>query len=108
MAIHMYMGMKKQPNYKSYWDKKDSLFHCQIISNIMTHELFVKLCRCLHLTNPATYKHIQKGDLGYDKLRQVMWLVDEIHNACMRKWSLEKFLTIDEMMVRHKGSYCPI
>jgi hypothetical protein len=26
----------------------------------------------------------------------------------MREWSLGKFLTIDEMMVRYKGSYCPI
>jgi hypothetical protein len=34
--------------------------------------------------------------------------VDEIRNACMREWSLGKFLTINEMMVRYKGSYCPI
>jgi hypothetical protein len=26
----------------------------------------------------------------------------------MREWSLGKFLTINEMMVRYKGSYCPI
>jgi hypothetical protein len=25
----------------------------------------------------------------------------------MREWSLGKFVTIDEMMVRYKGSYCP-
>jgi hypothetical protein len=25
----------------------------------------------------------------------------------MREWSLGKFLTIDEMMIRYKGSYCP-
>jgi hypothetical protein len=34
--------------------------------------------------------------------------VDEIRNACKREWSLGKFVTIDEMMVRYKGSYCPI
>jgi hypothetical protein len=26
----------------------------------------------------------------------------------MREWSLEKYVTIDEMMVRYKGSYCPV
>jgi hypothetical protein len=26
----------------------------------------------------------------------------------MKEWSLGKFVTIDEMMVRYKGSYCPI
>jgi hypothetical protein len=108
LAIHMYMGMKKQPNIKTYWEKYGSIFHCPIISNIMTRDRFMDLRRCLHITNPANYEHIQKGDLEYDKLRQVRWFVDEIRNACMREWSLGKFLTIDEMMVRYKGSYCPI
>jgi hypothetical protein len=108
LTIHMYMGMKRQPNIKSYWSKEGSIFHCPTISNIMTRDRFMKLRRCLHLTNPATYEHIQKGDPGYDKLRQVRWFVDEIQNACMREWSLGKFVTIDEMMVRYKGSYCPI
>jgi hypothetical protein len=67
---------------KSYWEMEDSFFHCPTISNIMTMERF--------------------------KIRQVRWFVDEIKSACMKEWSLGKFLTIDEMMVRYKGSYCPI
>jgi hypothetical protein len=108
LAIHMYMGMKRQPNYKTYWEKEGVFFHCPIISNIMTRERFIQLRRCLHITNPGTYEHIPKGDPHYDKLRQVRWLVNEICNACKREWSLGKFLTIDEMMVRYKGSYSPI
>jgi hypothetical protein len=68
----------------------------------------MKLRRCLHITNPAIYEHIQKENLEYDKLRQVHWFVDEIHCAYMREWSSDKFLTINKMMVRYKGSYCPI
>jgi hypothetical protein len=49
MAIHMYMDMKKQPNYKSYWEKEGTIFHCPIISNIMTKERFIQLHRCLHI-----------------------------------------------------------
>jgi hypothetical protein len=60
MAIHMYMGMKKQPNYKSYWEREGGFFHCPIISNIINSERFRELCRCLHLTNPATYEYIHK------------------------------------------------
>jgi hypothetical protein len=108
MAIHMYMGMKKQPNYKTYWEKVGTFFHCPIIANIMTRERFIELRRCLHITDPGTYEHIPKGDPRYDKLRQVRWFVEEIRKACMREWSLGKFLTIDKMMVRYKGSYCPI
>jgi hypothetical protein len=108
LAIHMYMGMRRQPNIQTYWKKAGSIFHCPTISNIMSHFHFAQLQRCLHLTNPATYEHIQKGDPSYDKLRQVRWFVNEIRNACMREWLLGKFLTINEMMVCYKGSYCPI
>jgi hypothetical protein len=65
----------------------------------------MQLRRCLHITNLSTYEHIQKGDPGYDKLWQVRWFVDFICDACMREWSLDKFVTIDEMMVRYKGSF---
>jgi hypothetical protein len=82
LAIHMYMGMKHQPNYKSYWEKEGSLFHCPIISTIMSRAQFAQLRRCLHITNPTSYEYIQKGEIGYDKLRQVRWLVDAIQNAC--------------------------
>jgi hypothetical protein len=62
LAIHMYMGMKRQSNYKTYWEKVGTFFHCPIISNIMTRELFIQLHRSLHLKNPATYAYIEKGD----------------------------------------------
>jgi hypothetical protein len=90
-AIHMYMGMKRQLNYKSYWEKVGSLFHCQVISNIITRERFIQLCRCLYITNPGTYDHVPKGDPYYDKLRQVRWLVAEICIACKRELSLGSF-----------------
>ena len=71
LAVNMYMGMKRQLNMKSYWSKEGSFFHCPTISNIMTRDRFVKLQRCLHISNLATYEHIQKGNLGYHKLWQV-------------------------------------
>ena len=49
IAILLYMGMKRQPNYKSYWQKEGSVFHCPIISNIMIRERFQSLTRCLHI-----------------------------------------------------------
>jgi hypothetical protein len=107
-AIYMYMVMKRQPNVKSYWKKEGSFFHCPTISNIMTRRRFKELVRYLHITDLATYEHIPNGDLGYDKIRQVRWLVEEIRSACMREWSLGEFLTIDEMIVWYKGTYCPI
>ena len=37
---------------------------------------------------------------------QVRWLVDTIRGACMREYSLGKYVTVDEMMIEYKGSYC--
>jgi hypothetical protein len=107
-AIHMYVGMKRQPNVKSYWKREGSFFHCPTVSNIMTMRRFKELIRCLHITDPATYEHIPSGDPVYDKIRQVRWLIEEIRSACMREWSLGEFLTIDEMIIRYNGTYCPI
>jgi hypothetical protein len=28
LAIHMYIEMKQQPNFKKYWKKEGSVFHC--------------------------------------------------------------------------------
>jgi hypothetical protein len=108
LAIHIYMRMKRQPYMRSYWEREGSFFHCLTISNIMTREQFRDLVCCRHITDPITYKHIQKGDPSYDKIRQVRWLMEEIKSACMREWLPGKFVTIDEMMVRYKATYCPL
>jgi hypothetical protein len=65
------------------------------------------LNKCLHITNPAEYVR-DKGLPGYDKLGQVRWLVNAIRDSCKRVWKLGKFCTIDEMMIRYKGTYCPL
>jgi hypothetical protein len=93
---------------KSYWEREGSFFHGPTISNIMTRRRIKELVRCLHITDPATYEHIPNGDPEYDKIWQIRWLVEEIRSACMKEWSLGEFLTIDEMMVWYKWTYCPI
>jgi hypothetical protein len=107
LAIWLYIGMKRQPNMKSYWMKEGSVFHCSIISKVMSRNRFNALIRCFHITNPATYVS-EKGLPEYDKLGKTRWLVDEIWKSCKRVWKLEKICTIDEMMIRYKGTYCPL
>jgi hypothetical protein len=108
IAISIYMGMKKQPNLKTYWQKPSSIFHCPIISKSFTRERFMAIRKCLHITNPSTYANVDRGEAGFDKIQQVRWLVDAIRDACKAVWSLGKYLAIDEMMIRYKGSYSPI
>jgi hypothetical protein len=106
IEVLLYMGMKCQSNRKSYWQKEGSVFHCPIISNIVTREQFESLTRCLHITHLARY--VRKKELpGYDKMGQLRWLLNAIRDRCRRAWKLAKFVTIDKMMIRYKGSYCP-
>ena len=68
----------------------------------------MELQRCLHVTNRSMYENVAKGDLGYDKFRQIGWLVNAIYENFMGAWHLEKTLIVDEMMIRYKGTYLPI
>ena len=81
IAILLDMGMKRQPNHKSYWQKEGSIFHCPIILNIMTRKCFEALTRCLHITNPARYVR-EKDAPGYDKMGQLKWLINAIRESC--------------------------
>jgi hypothetical protein len=45
---------------------------------------------------------------AFDKIAQCRWLIDVIRGACKSLWQLGAYCTIDEMMVRYKGTYCPI
>jgi hypothetical protein len=106
LAYTMLLGLKKQPNRKTYWAKVGSFFHCPLISSIFTRARFQTITNCLHITNPADYVH-EKGALGYDKMGQVRWLATAIYDAFKREWELGKYVTVDEMMIGYKGSYCP-
>jgi hypothetical protein len=105
-AISMLIGLKRQPNKKTYWEREGGFFHCPIISCIFSRHCFQQITKCLHITNPNSYV-ATRGEPGYDKMGQVRWLVDDIRRACMREWNLGKYVTMDEMMIRYKGSYCP-
>ena len=70
IAIILYMGMKRQPNLKSYWYRRGSIFHCEKISNLITRARFVLFTKCLHVTNPAAYER-DRNRLGHDKMGQV-------------------------------------
>jgi hypothetical protein len=106
MACTLYMGMKKLPNVKAYWAKSEEIFYCHVIAGLFTRKCFMALTRCLHITNPATYVE-DRTSPHFDKMHQTRWLIDAIRNSCKREWKLGEFLTIDETMVRYKGSYCP-
>ena len=77
-AIHLYVGIKRQPNLKSNWQRPGSIFHCPLILDVMTRARFTRLKRCFHITNLATYIHVEHGNPRYDKMRQTRRLINHI------------------------------
>ena len=87
---------------------KGFFFHCLRISNISSRVCFIDLRRCLHLTNSRTYGNLESGAPRYGKLHQTQWLLNAIQDRCKALWNLDKNMTIDEMMICYKGTYCSI
>ena len=83
------------------------MFCCEVIANLLTRERFYTLRTYLHITNPATYEE-DWGHPDFDKMCQTRPLLEKIGVVCKIVWNLGKFVTMDEMMVRYKGGYCPV
>ena len=106
MICSIYIGIKKLPNMRLYWMKSKPLFYCHVIAGIFSCNHFMALRRCLYITNPS--KVCQERELSeYDKLWQMRWLLTWITNKCGELWNVGQRVTVDKMMVRYKGKYCP-
>lgn len=107
LAISLYMGIKIEPNVRSYWEKSCDFLWCPVISSIMTRNRYEHIIRCLHVHNDhAATTDRSSGD--FDKLVKLRWLLDEIRDRCKGMWNLGNKVTVDEMMVQYKGKYCLI
>jgi hypothetical protein len=68
MACNMVvLGYEEATEYEVLCMKEGSVFHCPIISKVLSRNRFNALIRCFHTTNPATYVS-EKGLPRYDKL----------------------------------------
>lgn len=106
MAIAFFMGMQGQLNLKTYWASLESLFHCKVISNLLTRSHFLALTRCLYIINLKEY--VQDLEyLEFDKMHQTHLLLQSITSSSQSIWNLGKYVTVDKIMVCYKGSYCP-
>jgi hypothetical protein len=106
MAVKLYMGLKKLPQVRFYWKKSEPFLYCHVIVQLFSRNRYYMLCKFLHITNLVDICH-DRSSPDYDKMNKVKWLFNEIQDCCIEQWNLGQFITIDEMMVRYKGSYCP-
>ena len=68
LGVSILMEMKKQPNLNSYWQKVGSFFHCPLISQSFIRERFMAIRKCFHITDLASYAHVDRSEAGFDKI----------------------------------------
>jgi hypothetical protein len=66
-AISMFIGLKRQPNMKTYCKREGGFFHCHVVSRTFSCDRFQQITKCLHITNPSSYV-ATRGEPGYDKM----------------------------------------
>ena len=93
------MGMTK-----AYGAKLKQICYCHVIVRLHTKKQFMALTQCLHIINPLLYIK-DKTSVEFDKIHQTRFLTNTIRSTCKRKWKVREFATIDEKVVRCKGSY---
>jgi hypothetical protein len=107
IGISMLMGIKILPNHRSYWMESEPFLHCRVISSCMSRNRFEIITSCLHIVDDSG-QPANRRDPNYDKLVKTRWLLEEVRLRCQQNWQLGQMVTVDEMMVRYKGKYCPI
>jgi hypothetical protein len=107
ISICLQMGLKKLLCRRLYWSRDEPLFHCPIISQLLTRDRFELITRCLHVTNAPP--HVKdRSSATYDKLHKLKWMLEEVRERFKAMWAPNQQLTIDEGMVMYKGIYYPI
>jgi hypothetical protein len=106
-AICLFMGLKRLPSKRLYWSREEPLFHCPVISYMMTRDRYELITRCLHVANAPP--HVKDtSSPTYEKLHKIRWMMEEVRDHFKAMWSPNQQLIVDEEMIMYKGKYCPI
>lgn len=101
------MGLKKQPDIRSYWRSSVPFYDCKVIWLIMSRQRFEAILTCLHLVDRDVIIE-QPGEPGYDNIVHTRWLLETITENFRCHYNSHEFVCCDEMMVPYLGRYCRI
>lgn len=94
-SIIILMGIVHLPQMNLYWSK-DTVFHNQFISKIMTRDRFLLILKCLHFSNSLE-------DTGEDKLFKLRPILVPIIESFQKYIDPGQNLIIDESMIHWRG-----
>jgi len=92
------MGLVSKPKIEDYWSK-DPLTKTPGFSEVMSHDHFTQILRCL------VFYDIENRDID-DPLYKVRKLINHIVSTSLKLYDPDKYLTIDESMIKYNGRSC--
>ncbi|CAG4963107.1 unnamed protein product [Parnassius apollo] len=101
LGIIIMMGLHNVPTWDLYWST-DPFFRVDEIASVMTCKKFKKIMENLHLADNSIMP--SRNDPQYDKLYKVRPLLDMMNNACEREARSTTSQSIDEAMIKFKGT----
>ena len=99
LAIHIFMGIVKLPNYRLYWSS-DCDFNQSFVSNLMPRNRYEQLASNFHL-NDSTH-NVPYGHEDHDQLHKVRPIISMVQDTWPRNYSPNCNLVIDEAMIKFK------
>lgn len=79
IGITLFMGVKKLPSVRLYWQTSDPLLHYSVISSIMSRDTHESITRCVHCVDNLSLEY-DKSSPTYDTLQKIRWVFDEIRD----------------------------
>ena len=100
MAIHIFMGINKMPNYRMYWSS-DMTFNQAFVSNMMTRNRYEDLSSNFHVNDRTS--NPPYGQNGHDPLHKVRPILDLVQKTWPEHHNPHKEMCVDEAMIAFKG-----
>ncbi|XP_068444781.1 piggyBac transposable element-derived protein 4-like [Clinocottus analis] len=103
MSLVVYMGVVNCPALTDYW-QRGKLHSFPFPKTVMTCAKFLRICRALHLSNPAvdTANKQKRGTAAFDPFCKIKPLYQEMRNACIRNYHPNQEIAIEERLLPSK------
>jgi len=106
IGIVMYMGLVKLPAKEDYWSPGE-LNVSTPVAQFMAFYRFQMLTREMLTTDASKDTQPPKESAQFDKLWRIRPFLTLFQNALKAAYTLGRFVSVDEMMVKFKGR-CPV
>lgn len=98
------MGIVRLPQINHYWSQNlgQEFFKSRLG---ISRERFHALSKCMKFSDPAADENNVRGEEGFDRILKIRLLVEHLKDRCRSLFQPNRYISIDERMLRFKGRH---